>query len=1109
MKTSLLIGVAALQLALAATYSEPTPAPPSYSRDYDRSGYDQYGYDQGGYSRDGYDNKGYNRDGYNRDGYDQDGYNYDGYDQDGYDNDGYDHDGYDYKGYNRDGYNRDGYAAKKDYKHKKPSSYKRTAAPPTAPPSRGVTEFKQFWNTVDYCDAELALTECLVQCNVIQDFATSARVANCIKQFTSTLCKKVPTDGCDTGRVSVTSQNCTSDAVIAAMYTIGEIQKVTIGDDKAPVNLYKADNPDSFTAIKLAVTMQGLVNYGNCIGGSLLNYASTCDAKKYFGGKTNKCVSNILKTCKGKDTEEPIIGKGLSLGDILTTTVFPPNSSDEYVDSHERGHVQHAALLSSEYGRLPSRGDDRKFIYDHHTSDPREVDKLATLIQNASAVTYRTVPVEIKRHQHKVNEAKLSVCPNAYVPLNYRIPFDTLTPGMYSSKGGIPAVAANYDLPGFPINDTAFHFPAQTYNSVKKKWEPAVYTNSTANQFPKGTPLDPITPRGGIRDTCEKFHFLSMLAWFAGEDTGDYCFTIDGYTAEFLENNEVQPLSWDEIAVAATCSNNQDLQAQIDAITAKATALNVLNASQVDILGPSTDLALDQSVYLATVVKKPGCATCYNITWKDASYCPRHIARFGMQLRCCRSFAHTMKARVKKNPALSPVPCGTYSPNWDGACTTSDQLEFTHTVYSEVGKGELQETTSSYYTNVDGVADKIFDLFAIFQGALLNLTTAQQKLLLEALNYFNWNNDCTKGIKCYDRGTRLTWTRKNYTGDDSIWKHDRPQHCYLQGNSWANSANSLINVDIDWGTLIGLEPADGKCFAPTCLLSRYVSCAEQNSTTPVKYSYNVPHAQHYGYRTSKYNRIMLETGDYHIGVYGVAGFIAGIAVIAIAQVVLRTKQEIDRETPYHQQLIAKASGKRMNATDAAAAHVHGVNPQHLVEKILRNRIYDCMYWKEQCFGLTEESLVEKAVELTYVAGHFGGNQQPSPFLCLLLKMLQMQPDIEVVKTFIENADYKYVTALGAMYLRLTGKPVDIYLTLEGLLADYRKLRFRKTIGWEIIHMDQLADMLLREEYFCNIALPRLMERYQLENLKLLPPRKSAMDEALLSDSDEEMINQRN
>lgn len=46
--------------------------------------------------------------------------------------------------------------------------------------------------------------------------------------------------------------------------------------------------------------------------------------------------------------------------------------------------------------------------------------------------------------------------------------------------------------------------------------------------------------------------------------------------------------------------------------------------------------------------------------------------------------------------------------------------------------------------------------------------------------------------------------------------------------------------------------------------------------------------------------------------------------------------------------------------------------QNLIEKILRMKIYSSMYWKEHCFALTAESLVDKAVDLKYVGGTYGG-----------------------------------------------------------------------------------------------------------------------------------------
>lgn len=46
-----------------------------------------------------------------------------------------------------------------------------------------------------------------------------------------------------------------------------------------------------------------------------------------------------------------------------------------------------------------------------------------------------------------------------------------------------------------------------------------------------------------------------------------------------------------------------------------------------------------------------------------------------------------------------------------------------------------------------------------------------------------------------------------------------------------------------------------------------------------------------------------------------------------------------------------------NRTVKDAHTVKGTNPQYLVEKIIRMRIYDSKYWKEECFALTGSQFV--------------------------------------------------------------------------------------------------------------------------------------------------------
>ena len=64
------------------------------------------------------------------------------------------------------------------------------------------------------------------------------------------------------------------------------------------------------------------------------------------------------------------------------------------------------------------------------------------------------------------------------------------------------------------------------------------------------------------------------------------------------------------------------------------------------------------------------------------------------------------------------------------------------------------------------------------------------------------------------------------------------------------------------------------------------------------------------------------------------------------------------------------SYRMANRTVKDAHTVKGTNPQYLVEKIIRMRIYDSKYWKEECFALTGISINKYHLIISIIFGLF-------------------------------------------------------------------------------------------------------------------------------------------
>ena len=102
-------------------------------------------------------------------------------------------------------------------------------------------------------------------------------------------------------------------------------------------------------------------------------------------------------------------------------------------------------------------------------------------------------------------------------------------------------------------------------------------------------------------------------------------------------------------------------------------------------------------------------------------------------------------------------------------------------------------------------------------------------------------------------------------------------------------------------------------------------------------------------------------------------------------------------------------------------------------------------------------------------------------MCLLLKLLQLQPDDDIIDEFVLQKDFKYLRALAIFYIRLTAGSTVVYKKLEPLYADYRKLSVRTQRGWDTTTIDGFVDELLfsSDNISCDLTMPFLPKRAHL------------------------------
>lgn len=188
--------------------------------------------------------------------------------------------------------------------------------------------------------------------------------------------------------------------------------------------------------------------------------------------------------------------------------------------------------------------------------------------------------------------------------------------------------------------------------------------------------------------------------------------------------------------------------------------------------------------------------------------------------------------------------------------------------------------------------------------------------------------------------------------------------------------------------------------------------------------------------------------------------------------------------------------ENLHLPDDPIKSVRGVQLVGILDRVLSERIFNSPFWKERCFSLSLASLVDAVVAVVDAVGCcFGNFNTPTPFVCLLLKLLQLAPSIRVACELLFQPKHSYLRCLGALYLRLVSPGPLVYQLLEPFLVDFRRIRERGTDGvMSVTHVDSFIDSLLSHDSVCGVALPRLTKRHALENNHQLPLRVTPLEE---------------
>lgn len=187
---------------------------------------------------------------------------------------------------------------------------------------------------------------------------------------------------------------------------------------------------------------------------------------------------------------------------------------------------------------------------------------------------------------------------------------------------------------------------------------------------------------------------------------------------------------------------------------------------------------------------------------------------------------------------------------------------------------------------------------------------------------------------------------------------------------------------------------------------------------------------------------------------------------------------------------------------------------HLVEPIVRHRIQDSLFYKQHLYLTNELTLLEMVVQHVHFLGGTDTVGRPTPFLCCLLRMLELEPLQDIIDLYLtQNGfnEFKYLTALGLIYQRMVMLSEKWYLLFDASIIDYRNLRVKfkspkltdgLPLHYGLMTMDEWVDMLNEQERVVDLIMPKLVPRRRLVDEGILMSRSYEVSDEETKESED-------